>query len=311
MPQTIKTTVEQYSISDEIQRLAPSTKRRHRRILNLVITVGGSSTPISRFTRADVDQVLALCRSRGCGPRTLNSYRSILRQFGSYLFAEGLTKRNPAVHLKDVKATTDRSKRVPLALQQVHDMAKFAAERHPRDVINVFLLAYTGARGSEIQQLKWRDIDWTNKEISFYRPKNRDWHTIPLASELAVILLDWSANPLNDGAKPTDFVVPALRQHGAGPTPEKMNPTWPLAHNRPQTKLRDVIQGLLEQVAFTGINGGTHTMRRTAAQLTYDEFGLGATSFLLGHASEQQTLAYLNLSATADRYREQLRNRAI
>jgi integrase len=304
--ETVKSAIELYVTSDEIARLAPKTIKRHKIILELLVELAGPSMPVARLSRAHVDQVLADRRQRGCTASTLNSYRSVLRMMGAWLLAMTYVKHNIAAHLKNTKTTTARSKRKGITADQARDMIKRAFEQHPRDGMSIMLLIFTGCRSSEICGLRWRDVDQAAGTLSVFRSKVTDWLTIVMPAELAEALAAWRAHPMCANAKSTDFVVPSLVRRGfqEGKIPYRMDPTWPLALGKPQSSgLLPRVKQLLRDVGETDLVGrGCHTLRRTAAQLVHDQYGIGAARFLLGHASDQQTIQYLDLSAQQAKY---------
>lgn len=49
---------------------------------------------------------------------------------------------------------------------------------------------YTAARRGEIAGMAWEGVDFGKRSITFYRPKVRDWHTVPLHPSLERDLAD-------------------------------------------------------------------------------------------------------------------------
>lgn len=314
--ETIKTAVAAYQRADEILRLSAGTRRRVRLVLDLVITVAGSSTPVSRITRATVDEALAVCVARGAGARTINSYKSVLRGFGAWAFDLGLIKKNPCAHLKNARAVTARNKRQPATADQARTIINNAWSEHPCLGLSVMILLYTGIRASELIGLTWGDVDFDRNEIQVLRSKVNDYLVVPIPTELRVELLAWAIHPLWEGRKcsDSDHVVPALvRGLAAGPIGTRMNPNWPLSNpTRPQSpdSLRDKVKELLRDVGITDVRGkGPHTLRRTAANLIADETGdVRSAQMLLGHSSLTTTEIYLNRDSAAARYRSAITN---
>ena len=88
---------------------------------------------------------------------------------------------------------------------------------------------------------------------------------------------------------------------------------WPLAPTRRMGSPTKVIKPLLAKVGETDLRGrGSHTLRRTAANLILDATGdIEAARQLLGHASVNQTEQYLDQDARRKRYENVIREWSI
>jgi len=56
----------------------------------------------------------------------------------------------------------------------------------------VVMALSTGARRSEIQKLKWRDIDFERKQIVLHETKNKERRVIPLQGHAYELLKQWA-----------------------------------------------------------------------------------------------------------------------
>ncbi|WP_112277127.1 site-specific integrase [Lentzea terrae] len=305
MPETVRTALAAFKITDHFLQLSKSSRERYTLILNEVERVAGSSLPIGRLNQGHASAALHARRQAGAGEATLNTYRSALRSIAQWLIDTGYTKTNFATGIRNAKTVVARSKRKPISADQAREMLKLAFEIHPRDGVTVALLLFTGCRGSEVTGLKWHHIDFDSGILTVFRSKVRDEITMLMPTELRTILLDWSAHELNNGAKPSDFVVPALKNRGFHKgLPYRMTADWPLNHSAKQTGMRNRVKELLRDVGETDLVGkGSHTLRRTSANLFLNATGdIRAVQHLLGHSSVAMTEKYLDVDAQAAKY---------
>lgn len=73
----------------------------------------------------------------------------------------------------------------PLSPREAATMRKAAILHGGREGVAVLGLLYTAARAVEVAGWRWDGIDCDERTIRFWRPKRRDWHTVPLADPLA------------------------------------------------------------------------------------------------------------------------------
>jgi len=311
--QTVNTAIIEFEQSDEFLRLAAGTRKRHRNFLVRLKDMAGSAKPIAQLRRTDLDAVLAERRDGGAGERTLNGYKSTLRLFCGWLAAVGYTKTNIASHLKDGKGVTPKSKRKPLTVQQLKKMIELAEAQHPRDAMTLLLFSYTACRQSEVINLRWRDVDMEGRALNIYRPKMTDYHTVAMSPPLFEALEKWRkwVEEHHGEVKGTWFVVPARAHRGfVEGLPYKMSAEWPLVPEKRQTRTLQTVKRLMVAVGVEDMVGkGTHTLRRTAANLIVEKAGgdVRAAQFLLGHSSLTMTEKYLDVDAAAAKYGAMMR----
>jgi integrase/recombinase XerC len=308
MTHSVRSAIEAFQRSDAFQSSVLVVQRRHKLILGLLEDEAGPTTPIARLTREHVDNVVFDRRVNGCATSTLNVYKSSLRVFGAWAVQNGLVKVDFANHLANKKAVTVRSKKQPLTADQLRQIIKLAYEHHHRDGMTVMLLACTGCRESEIAGLRWADVDLSSGVLYVFRSKVQDYHEIPCPPELVAALGEWKTwvEERYGEIQPSWYLVPARAHVGwIG----FMNPDWPLAVERPQTKIRDRVKVLLGAVGADARGRGSHTMRRTAANLILEQTGdIRVAQALLGHASVTQTEQYLSIDAQKAKLRDAMKN---
>lgn len=157
----------------------------------------------------------------------------------------------------------------PLNPRQAATLRATAQLHGGKEGVAVLGLLYTAARASEVAGWRWDGIDHDEATIRFWRPKRRDWHTVPLADPLADALERWRPA----GAEGQMFPGNNGRPHVSATTVW----TW--------TKRIAVIAGL------DGIN--PRRMRATVASEVLEATGdVDAAAALLGHADPAVTRTY-------------------
>lgn len=150
----------------------------------------------------------------------------------------------------------------------------------------VALSLYTGARNGSAVALKWKDIDFNKKTVTFQKEYSKTGVTVevPMADDLCSILEIWAGQRkvnIHDTSKDERFVFTSRHQKD----------------NKPIVSIDKKEWGKLLQEA--GISHARwHDLRHTfASRLAAKEQPIYAISKLLGHSSIKTTERYLHLSA--------------
>lgn len=204
----------------------------------------------------------------GAASRTLRQLSSIL----SYGVREGLLPANPAL---GVERSPDRSLERFMSPAEAVRLGKALNQaemegQHPSGLSIIRLLALSGARKSEIETLRWGDVDLTHGFLTIARSKTGS-RTIPLTAPMRAVL---ERVPNVEG---TDYVFPSatLRSPYAG-TPK----IWKLV--RSKAGLEDL---------------RLHDLRHSAASFALSSgVGLEVIGRLLGHADVKTTRRYAHLA---------------
>lgn len=125
---------------------------------------------------------------------------------------------------------------------------------------------FTAARVSEIACLEWDRIDFNQQQVTLWRPKTRDWHTVPMNSALAA--------HLEERRTGERWVFPG--RYGGHLSPARIR-EW-----------------VAEVAEAAGIDKVTpHQLRHTAITEAYDRSkDLRAAQDLAGHTDPAQTATY-------------------
>jgi len=145
---------------------------------------------------------------------TMISYCSILRQFLSFLYASGRTRRDfSSVVITPQSYRHERSPRfltrneIARVLQSVDRQSSVG----PRNYAILQLLATYGLRGIEVARLRLDDIEWRAEKIHFHSKKSDGHSVYPLAAAVAEALVAY----LKTGRPPSnhrEVFLPMLRR---------------------------------------------------------------------------------------------------
>ena len=159
-----------------------------------------------------------------------------------------------------------------------------------RDYAMILLAIQLGMRGSDIKNLKFRDIDWDKETITVVQAKTKEPVALPLVEDVGMALIDYLKNsrPISD----QPYVFLALRA-----------PYNPLSHDN---HLHQVLNKYINRSGVTVTadkSHGMHSMRHTlASRLLKQGTPLPVISGILGHRDSNTTAEYLRVDV------EQLRS---
>lgn len=175
-----------------------------------------------------------------------------------------------ALDVDDVSAAIPlprRPRRAPRPLEPAdRDRLVAAAWRSGIAGTAVLTLLGTAMRRSEACQLAWENIDLAGEQMTFWRPKVRDWHTVELHPALASHLEPRAGS----GER---WVFPG---RNGGHVPAGRINEW-----------------VAEVAAAAGVTVTPHRLRHTALSDVYDATGdLRAAMELAGHTSPGETARY-------------------
>ncbi len=119
-------------------------------------------------------------------PKTVNFYLTSIRAFFQQEFIKGHIKRNPMLHIKNLKV----QKKKP-DYYTVDELKRFFEQTMPEAYRDAYIgLLYTGMRFAELSSLTWADVDFENR-LMYVRPKegfNTKTHNAERAIPMNAIL---------------------------------------------------------------------------------------------------------------------------
>lgn len=238
-------------------------------------------TPLSAITQREIDEWRTARLQAGLKASTINRDLTTLLGCLSYAVELGVLPSNPLHKLKPLKEAGGRLRYLSEA-----EVARIKRQldhpinpRQPQYLRPLVLLALnTGLRRGACFNLRWQDVDWSNKVITALgtHAKTAKTQYIPINKELLDALIDW----VHVASKEKDLVFPG-RMKGK------------------------VMRGVGVQLATLFRNAKVedasfHTLRHTfASRLVQRGVNLPTVQALMGHANIKQTSAYAHLAPGA------------
>jgi len=249
---------------------APRTYDADRRLVERFLLRLWGGKYLANIRAKDVETFKTL-RLGTLKPRSVNRELGTLRSMFTRAVAWQYIKDHPMKSVKELKY----QKRTPafLTLEQVDKLLE--ACEHPLLRLFVLLAAYTGMRRSEIEDLKWSDVDFGRKEIRVQEDtKNNEYRVIPIGG-LVEEALRRAYSP---------FQEYVLSQENGRP------------YRNISKRFREVIKAV--DVPTIRIHDLRHTF---ASNLVMGGIPLNVVQELLGHRDIKTTMIYAHLAPNAKR----------
>jgi len=239
-----------------------SSRRDEISVKHLVSFFGGNNlqeiTPLDaeKYKQKRINEVL---------PNTVNRELACLKHIFSKAKEWGKIKENPISSVKLFRVD-DRRVRY-LKKEEIAKLAESCSD-YLRPIV-IFALN-TGMRKGEILNLKWTDIDLSNRVISLVQTKNREIREIPINDTVLEILI-------------------RLRKNS------KVSYVFCKKDGNPYKDIRGGFQSALRKAGIKDFR--FHDLRHTfASHLVMASVDLKTVQELLGHKTFQMTLRYSHLS---------------
>lgn len=163
----------------------------------------------TRLSRTDIeDWEKRMLKERGISTGTLGIPYSLLRRVYNFDIERGNIEDTPFRFIKSPKANKrEKAFATDESLKRLHDALKVRWDRERGDVYAMayYLAFFTGMRGQEVCGLRWRDVNFTTKQIyvrnviarNGYEPYEKEPKTknskreIPIMPELYSRLEEW------------------------------------------------------------------------------------------------------------------------
>ena len=210
-------------------------------------------------------------RERERSNGTVNRYVGTLSSVFTYAISWGWIEENPVSKVKKLKEPRGR---VRFLSEEEHkallEACKNASNANLYTVVVIALT--TGARFSEIMNLKWEDVDFSRRLFYFLETKNKERRSVPI-SQRAYELLDEHKKVRRINTK---YVFPGKEGH----KPLELKRQWENAIKKAE----------LEDFRF-------HDLRHTAASyLAMNGASLLDIAHILGHKTLDMTKRYSHLT---------------
>jgi integrase len=284
--------------------VAAGTLRAEKSTLMLLLAdVGNIET--RRLRPQHLDTFWANRTTWGAG--TMNRGRYHLNNFFAWCRVRGHLPRD-----YDPMAGT-RKIRVPPRDRFIIPQSEFEtfleSIKDPRKRIVAALGLYLFIRISEIEALRWQDMNLDSMTVEVYRPKTKTLDTLPICAELGKELARWKlayAAKVGDTPKPQWYLVPGVPA-GGGSSGRKGIKGFSQFVERPyqpttKANVSWTMKSVLQDAGYYQKQEGGHTLRRSGAIALYNQLtslghdrAIRLCQAMLGHSSVQTTEVYLRL----------------
>jgi integrase/recombinase XerD len=193
----LKFSIQSFIADREYKNLSSNTIKAYQIELNTfhAYCISKEMINVKDITQAFVKQYLIYCQTeRGNNPTTRNTKLRTIKAFFNYLQDEEvlrspLAKMNYVKEQIKIEAFTDSQIKAMLthyARMKNYDKSYIAY----RDYVIVFTLLGTGVRLGEMINLKWSDVDLTNRIVTVFG-KKRELSSIPITNRLVLELSEY------------------------------------------------------------------------------------------------------------------------
>jgi len=156
----------------------------------------GVAAEVEAVDRQVLRRYVVWLRGRGLQATTIARRINSLRSFWKYLWDSEYTTSDPFRKLAMPKQ--DRKLPVYLSEDECRRLVEAAGDQRSqflscRDQAVLTFMLFTGARRSEVFNLRWEDIDTDRGTVRFVGAKGHKTRAVPLAGPAIAALTDWQA----------------------------------------------------------------------------------------------------------------------
>lgn len=217
---------------------------------------------------------------------TLRSIKTNLRQMFNWLYQENIISisGNKIYPIIRKNAPTEIiSYYTNEEIKKLIDIIDTTTNIGKRDYAIISLLVYYGIRIGDIENLKFKNIDWINNKISFIQLKTNNLLVLPLIDEVKLSLLDYIKNARIQTNHDEEYIF--------------------LTTCAPYTRYKtsSIQRKITEYMNYAGINysnkhHGPHSLRHSlATNLLNENVPISSISSILGHSNTKTTEIYLTV----------------
>ena len=263
--------INEYIVCRKIGGLSEKTLALYRIVLtHFADSVNKSFAGISAF---DIRNYLRTYQEQtSISNRTLDSRRTIICGFFTWLAGEEYISKNPALKIKPIKYERIHKKAMnPVDLEKIRSVLKT-----PREKAVVELLFSTGCRVSELVNIKVEDINFDTKEVSLFGKGNK--HRISyLNAKAEIAVKEYLSSRKHD----SPYLISRERAPYSQTTKANV-----------EKMIRDIEQRAKDQGLSVHIT--PHVFRHTTATVAINRgMSIMDVSKLLGHEKLDTTMVYV------------------
>lgn len=206
--------------------------------------------------------------------------RSLIR----YFFSKKYISNDFSSSIKMPKMSKQASLPSAWSIEEIKAILSAIDRNSPigkRDYAMILLATLDGIRSSDIKKLKFNNIDWRNKSITFVQSKTKNEITVPLSKNVGWAIIDYIKN-----ARPKFYETDHIFI-------KHMPPFDIFSDNN---HLSSIVRhyAIKARLDLKNHKAGFHTLRHTAATLLLENGEkIQVISGILGHSSIDITAVYL------------------
>lgn len=238
------------------------------------------------ITASDVsDYMTTLCQYKRA---TIHIISSVLRDFFCYLHTSGILENNLAGDVPRPKIYVEESFPETWTPEEIGQLLSAINRRTAigkRDYAMILLAVLLGMRAGDICVLKFKEIDWRKKVITYTQQKSGKINTLPLLPPIGEAIIDYLKNGRLDSDCDNVFI-------------RHVHPYGAIASS---STLSETIKRYMRQAGLTiKSRKVAHSMRHTVAStLLRNGVPLMTISNIMGHDTPKTTIAYTKVDIPA------------
>lgn len=265
---------------------AGTIRVKRAKIQQFLCFLDGRGIEPSDLTASDIsDFMTTLCR---CHRSTIHVSGSVLRDFFRYLHENRILEDDlspsvprPKIYVEENIPETWS----PEEVQQLLSVIDRSNAIGKRDYAMLLLAILLGMRAGDICGLKFKNLDWHQKLITYTQQKTKKVHTLPLLPVIGDAIIDYLKNGRLDSDCDNVFI-----RH-----------IHPYGEFRSSSTLSENLKRYMKYAGLTVKKRKVaHSLRHTlASSLLYDGTPLMTISNILGHNSPKTTSVYTKVDLPA------------
>ena len=259
---------------------------KRTKVRQFLCFLDGRGIALANLTAADIsDFMTTLCRYHRA---TIHVFSSVLRDFFHYL-KESDTLENdlspcvprPKIYVEETVPETW----TPEEVKQLLSIIDRSNAIGKRDYAMLLLAVLLGMRAGDICALKFKNLDWNQKLITYTQQKTRKVNTLPLLPVIGDAIIDYLKNGRLDSECDNVFI-----RH-----------IHPYGEFQSSTSLSENLKRYMFHAGLTVKKRKlAHSLRHTlASSLLYEGTPLMTISNILGHNSPKTTTVYTKVDIPA------------
>ena len=187
---TVEKLIETFLASADVK---PATRAAYRQTTQSLIKSLGSTKFVSQLSVADADTWRKECVAEGLAKATIAKRTNVAKTIFKKAVKLGIVKASPFEDLK-VGSQVNSERSFYVSREVISEVLEQCPNIQWRAIVG--LTRYAGLRcPSELQQLKWSDVNWTTKLLTVRSPKTEHHaghavRMVPVSEELQPILFE-------------------------------------------------------------------------------------------------------------------------